>query len=371
MRFSRLPDRPDCLIPAAATLPAMKVQSVQKQARTIAGFDVGGAHLKVTRAEDGRIVRPGPSRRRSGTGSTASTRPFATQQPLYAGADLNAFTMTGELSDIFPSRDRRRGLLDRISAAFSERDNADLRRPLRLSSDAAEAARKPVDVASANWHATASLVARLTGNALFVDMGSTTTDIIATRAGTVANDGYTDAERLLSGELVYTGFTQDVPVRRHLVGAGAGADDAADERIFRLDRRRPPHPGRARRERRQASLPPTARKRRWKVPSRGWRAWSGATPPTSTPAEWRDDRPLVQRAAAAQDPRRGLPRGGKRRKRRADRRRRNRPLADQAAGRAHGAALHRLSPTSSRPTTGVRSEASSAAPAAAVALLAR
>ncbi|TGV51030.1 hypothetical protein EN803_40575, partial [Mesorhizobium sp. M2D.F.Ca.ET.160.01.1.1] len=64
------------------------------------------------------------------------------------------------------------------------------------------------DVASANWHATASLLAKLAGDALFVDMGSTTTDIIAVRNAAVTNDGYTDARWLLTGEFGYIGFTR-------------------------------------------------------------------------------------------------------------------------------------------------------------------
>jgi probable H4MPT-linked C1 transfer pathway protein len=42
--------------------------------------------------------------------------------------------------------------------------------------------------------------------ALFVDMGSTTTDIIPIAEGRPANLGTTDAERLVHGELVYTGL---------------------------------------------------------------------------------------------------------------------------------------------------------------------
>ena len=45
-------------------------------------------------------------------------------------------------------------------------------------------------------------------DALFVDIGSTTTDIIPVVAGEVAAIGYSDAERLASGELLYTGMTR-------------------------------------------------------------------------------------------------------------------------------------------------------------------
>jgi probable H4MPT-linked C1 transfer pathway protein len=62
--------------------------------------------------------------------------------------------------------------------------------------------------ASANWHASASLVARGRSDALFADMGSTTTDLIPIKGGQAAARGYTDAERLAAGELVYTGATR-------------------------------------------------------------------------------------------------------------------------------------------------------------------
>ncbi len=45
-------------------------------------------------------------------------------------------------------------------------------------------------------------------DALFIDIGSTTADLIPIVAGQVAAFGYSDAERLASGELVYTGMTR-------------------------------------------------------------------------------------------------------------------------------------------------------------------
>jgi probable H4MPT-linked C1 transfer pathway protein len=64
------------------------------------------------------------------------------------------------------------------------------------------------DIASANWFASSSLVARVQRTALFVDMGSTTTDLVPIVDGAVAARGYTDAERLAAGELVYTGLVR-------------------------------------------------------------------------------------------------------------------------------------------------------------------
>ena len=101
-------------------------------------------------------------------------------EPIYRGADLNAFTMTGELSDIFPSREAGvAALLKEIAERFPQESLIYAGPEGFVGLDAA--ANLTVDVASANWHATAALVARLAGDALLLDMGSTTTDIIAAR----------------------------------------------------------------------------------------------------------------------------------------------------------------------------------------------
>jgi probable H4MPT-linked C1 transfer pathway protein len=63
-------------------------------------------------------------------------------------------------------------------------------------------------VASANWLATAQWVAASMPDALLIDIGSTTTDIIPIVAGRVAACGWNDAERLVSGELVYQGVVR-------------------------------------------------------------------------------------------------------------------------------------------------------------------
>jgi probable H4MPT-linked C1 transfer pathway protein len=53
--------------------------------------------------------------------------------------------------------------------------------------------------------ASATLVARTLPDAIFLDVGSTTTDVIPIVAGRVAARGRTDPARLRTGELVYTG----------------------------------------------------------------------------------------------------------------------------------------------------------------------
>lgn len=180
---------------------------MEKEKHIVAGFDIGGAHLKVTRAEHGRIVAAATAATPLWQGLDTLEAGFRELEPIYRGAGIHAFTMTGELSDIFPSREAGvTALLTQIAERFPAESLVYAGPEGFVGIDAA--ANLTMDVASANWHATAALAGRLAGDALLVDIGSTTTDIIALDAGTVANEGYTDAERLLTGELVYTGFTR-------------------------------------------------------------------------------------------------------------------------------------------------------------------
>lgn len=172
----------------------------------IIGWDIGGAHVKAALVETGRVTRviqvpcplwPGTDQLRIVVAETRDT---------LGPADLHVATMTGELADIFPSRAHGVAAITEIlSGALA---------PLRLYAGPAgflpaEAAAAHVrEIASANWHASAALLARHAANALFVDMGSTTTDIVPILDGAPAARGYNDAERLACGELVYTGLTR-------------------------------------------------------------------------------------------------------------------------------------------------------------------
>jgi probable H4MPT-linked C1 transfer pathway protein len=116
-----------------------------------------------------------------------------------------ALTTTAELVDVFASK--RDGVLSVLTAA----ERALPGRRLRVMTTAgelvglAQARAAPLACAAANWVATALLVARSLPDAILLDCGGTTTDIIPIVAGEVAAHGRTDVERLLAGELVYTG----------------------------------------------------------------------------------------------------------------------------------------------------------------------
>jgi (4-(4-[2-(gamma-L-glutamylamino)ethyl]phenoxymethyl)furan-2-yl)methanamine synthase len=176
--------------------------------KRVVGWDIGGANLKVAHV----AAEPG------GLAVRTASRPFeiwrakgelrVLLQAMVAelpAADLTAVTMTAELSDAF--RTKREGVgfvLDAVTGVGPE--------PVRVLTtagafvDVPTARARPLEVAAANWVATASLVARRVPAAtLLVDVGSTTADVVPIQGGCVVARGRTDPERLLAGELVYTG----------------------------------------------------------------------------------------------------------------------------------------------------------------------
>ncbi|MGU3663707.1 hydantoinase/oxoprolinase family protein [Methylobacterium sp. A49B] len=171
------------------------------------GWDLGGVHVKAARIVAGRVVDAAQVPCPLWQGVPALDGALAAL-PDWARADAqHAVTMTGELTDCFA--DREAGV-----AALSGWAAAQLRGHVRIYAGRCgfvvpeEAAAVSADVASANWHATAALIGRITPDALLVDIGSTTADLIPVVGGRAAATGYSDAERLETGELVYTGVVR-------------------------------------------------------------------------------------------------------------------------------------------------------------------
>jgi probable H4MPT-linked C1 transfer pathway protein len=173
----------------------------------VIGWDIGGVHLKAARVEDDRVVDAVQLAAPLRAGLEPLVRAFEEVKARMGRADCHAITMTAELADTFASRaEGVEGVAALAARALSGRVVLYAGRAGFIPLDAAS--RHVSDIASANWHASAALVARRRTNALFIDIGSTTTDIVPVAEGKIAARGYTDAERLAAGELVYTGLVR-------------------------------------------------------------------------------------------------------------------------------------------------------------------
>ena len=191
------------------------------------GWDVGGVQVKAARVE-------------SRAGGPPVVRTAVRSLEMWRGRDRlpgvlkdlaeelaidsstpHALTMTAELSDAF--RDKREGVLfvmDGLVDAFPGSRMFALDCDGQLTPLRAAHAR-PLAFAATNWVASALLAASRVDACILMDVGSTTTDIVPIREGRLACEGRTDLDRLIAGELVYTGvlrtnpntLTATVPIR--------------------------------------------------------------------------------------------------------------------------------------------------------------
>jgi probable H4MPT-linked C1 transfer pathway protein len=176
----------------------------------IIGWDVGGVHLKAAHLNaQGEVLEV-----------------FQLPCPLWQGVDhlqrgvadilrqwstppaRHAVTMTGELVDLFSTRTEGVRALVNVMQEQLRPASIELFAGLRgfLKPDASHNAEDLI--ASSNWLASASFLARQLPQALFVDVGSTTTDIVAVSDGKVQASGMNDHERMCHSELVYSGVVR-------------------------------------------------------------------------------------------------------------------------------------------------------------------
>jgi (4-(4-[2-(gamma-L-glutamylamino)ethyl]phenoxymethyl)furan-2-yl)methanamine synthase len=201
----------------------------------VVGWDIGGVNTKGVRLTG---VGPGSAMRSASFPLEVQRRPHDLASAIAGVAhelgaessDLHAVTMTAELSQAF--RTKRQGVgfvLDALSAALPGAEFHVYTVDGRFVSPG-DARTQPLAAAAANWAATASLVARSCPTCILIDIGTTTADLIPIVAGKVVAHGSTDPERLLSGELVYTGAlrTPAEAVARRLPLWGGSAGVAAD-----------------------------------------------------------------------------------------------------------------------------------------------
>lgn len=175
----------------------------------VLGWDLGGAHLKAAAvARNGKVlwVRQLPCPLWLGLEHLdRAVTSVLEEQPDARG---HAVTMTGELTDFFRNRVHGvTGILSRFGRHVPASRTL-VYAGLQGFFTPQRAAKNPEAVASANWEASAQLVANRVEDALFVDIGSTTTDIVPIRDGKLAVRGHSDFERLACEELVYTGIVR-------------------------------------------------------------------------------------------------------------------------------------------------------------------
>ncbi|QWF69965.1 H4MPT-linked C1 transfer pathway protein [Methylomonas paludis] len=174
----------------------------------IIGWDIGGAHVKAAclnpAAEVLHVTQlacplwKGIGYLHSAVASYLLTLP--------AGSYSHFITMTGELADCFNSRVEGVDTIIRVMQQhLSQQQIWIYASQFGFLSPAEIQPSHYMAIASVNWLASAELAAKACQFGLFVDTGSTTTDIVLIENQQLQVKGYSDYQRLVSGELLYTG----------------------------------------------------------------------------------------------------------------------------------------------------------------------
>lgn len=178
--------------------------------RSIIGWDVGGAHLKAALVEDGvvtQVVQHACPLWKGIHHLENAVNNIISQLPTEHS--LHAVTMTGELVDCFKTRQEGvDAIILTLQQLLPSKDLLIYAGNRGFISPADIIADDYIRIASANWLASAGIAAHYVADALFVDIGSTTTDILVISNHQVDAIGFTDYQRLVSGELLYTGVVR-------------------------------------------------------------------------------------------------------------------------------------------------------------------
>ena len=166
-------------------------------------LDIGGANLKAADGEGFAVSEVFPLWQQP----DQLVESLRTLIALVPKVDYIAVTMTGELADCFATKTE--GVNAILTALEQAADHRHTRVYLTSGMLVAVpvARRQPLLAAASNWHALAKFAGRFapTGAGMVIDIGSTTTDIIPLSDGIPTTIGRTDTNRLLNGELVYSG----------------------------------------------------------------------------------------------------------------------------------------------------------------------
>lgn len=202
-----------------------------QQPTFFSGWDIGGAHLKVARCDhNGRLVDVIQIACPLWKGIEYLEKAIQiAQQQLNNIDDIMVVTMTGELADIFPNRQTGVSQIINCFAATIQSDKIHV-----FSGDLdwlspSKGIEQWQTVASRNWQASANFTAQTIKNGLFIDIGSTTCDIIPIHNHHAVHQGSDDHHRQLSRELLYTGtirtpliaLTDTAPFKGRLVSLAA------------------------------------------------------------------------------------------------------------------------------------------------------
>lgn len=168
------------------------------------GLDIGGANLKAASSTGRALSVSFPLWKQPEKLQVELARLLSN----FSDAEQLGITMTGELCDCFKNKSEGvRFIADAVKKSLPTKHPLFFYSQLGHFEEYEAVRANPLRFAATNWRATATYAGRFTaaGFSLFLDMGSTTTDLIPIYDDVPIPKGLDDLARLRSGELLYRG----------------------------------------------------------------------------------------------------------------------------------------------------------------------
>ena len=169
------------------------------------GIDIGGAHIKIVGLDQFQNIClikyrkcylwKNPKKLKQ---EVTFINSLSNNKNILCGV-----TMTAELCDIFPDR------LTGAKTIINECKKIKFKTFFYSNSKKIFEKFQSINLAnliSMNWHSIGRYLSKFVNNAIVIDFGSTTTDFICIKNGKIINKAFNDFDRLLNGEIIYTGL---------------------------------------------------------------------------------------------------------------------------------------------------------------------
>tara|TARA_Y100000589_G_scaffold154232_1_gene146872 strand:- start:544 stop:1569 length:1026 start_codon:yes stop_codon:yes gene_type:complete len=168
------------------------------------GIDIGGAHIKIVGLDkEKKIILVKYMKFYFWKKKEKLFKFFDFVNSISSSHTKIGITLTAELCDIFETR------IDGFKKIYEECRRLKNKFFFYTSSKEVFTVKSNTKkIISMNWHATGKFISKNLNDAIIIDFGSTTTDIICIKNKVIKNLGFDDFSRLKNNELIYTGLTR-------------------------------------------------------------------------------------------------------------------------------------------------------------------
>ena len=170
--------------------------------KTFIGWDIGGSNTKISIIKSNKAKSEVHEIELWRDAGLSKLKKLISDLGTNQNGTYHGITLSGEMCDIFPSRENGINTILSFFKKFSSNTYV-------YSSSGfikLHKIREHKKVASMNWYSVGEMISKKIDNCIIINMGSTTTDFIMIKNNTIINKREDDFTGINNDELLYTGF---------------------------------------------------------------------------------------------------------------------------------------------------------------------